>query len=79
MKSPLHIMTTVLPGGCIRVESPELAPGQTVDVWVTPHPNGNEQRPTFLSYLKSLPSRRTVQEWEAFERDFSAERDAWDR
>jgi hypothetical protein len=78
MAAAKRITTTVLPGGRVEIQTPDLAVGQSVDIVVIPR-STLEQRKSFYSYLHSLPSRRTPAEWEQFEREFHAERDAWDR
>lgn len=74
----LTFTTTVLPGGEIRVQAPHLAEGQavTVSVAVSRPPLTREN---LVEWLRSLPSTRTPEEWEQFERDFQEERNSWDR
>ena len=36
MQKPLHIRTTVLPGGKVEIASPEVQVGQTMDVIPSP-------------------------------------------
>ena len=78
MPATRRITTTVLPGGRIEVEAPGLLAGQSVDVLVLPR-SSKAQRKSFWEFLQALPSRRTLKEWEQFERHFQAERDSWDR
>jgi hypothetical protein len=78
MAAARRISTTVLPGGKVAVEIPEFKAGQKVDVLVIPQATESDRK-SFHQLLKSLPSRRSPAEWEAFEKDFQAERDAWDR
>ena len=72
--------TTVLPGGEIRVSAPQLAEGQTVTVTVAEQtPRSVLTRENLVEWLQSLPSTKTPEEWEQFERDFQEERNSWDR
>lgn len=77
---PLTFTTTVLPGGEIRVIAPQLTEGQTVTVTVAePVAAPALTRGNLLEWLRSLPSTKTAEEWEQFERDFQEERNSWDR
>lgn len=72
--------STVLPGGEIRVSAPQLTAGQTVSVTDTePTTRPYLTRDNSLSWLQSLPSTRTPEELEQFERDFQEEPDSWNR
>jgi hypothetical protein len=75
MAAARRITTKVLPGGRVEVDFPGLTTGQSVDVLVIPHAS-KEQRKQFLELLRSQPGRSQA-DWEKFERDFQAERDAW--
>ncbi len=80
MKPALHATTTVLPGKKIEVDATELREGQAVDVFVIVRSDEPRNQPSLADFLESLPpSNRTKQEWDEFEREFQAERDAWDR
>jgi hypothetical protein len=75
MAAARRITTTVLPGGRVEVDLPGLSAGQSVDVLVIPHASKEEGK-RFLELLRSLPPRSPA-EWERFEKDFQAEREAW--
>jgi hypothetical protein len=77
MAAARRITTTVLPGGRVEVDLPGLTVGQSVDVMVIPHASKDQCR-QFLELLRSLPSHSQA-DWEKFEKDFQAEREAWDR
>ena len=79
MSGPLHIRTQVLAGGRVELSDPELAEGEVVDVVVTPIAPSLEKREAFVRFLRGLPSNRTLQEWEQFERYYQTERDSWER
>ncbi len=86
MQTALRTTTRVLAGGHVTVSDPELKEGQTVEVIVLPqkHPPADSTAATkpmsMVEFLESLPpSRRTLAEWEEFDREFQRERDAWDR
>ena len=74
----LTFTTTVLPGGEIRVSAPQLAEGQTVTV-AEQAPRPTLTKENLVEGLQSLPSTKTPEEWEQFERDFQEERNSWDR
>lgn len=81
MKPPaLHATTKVLPGKRIEIDAADLREGQSVDVFVVARPDETHHRHSLADFLESLPpSNRTKEEWQEFEREFQAERDAWDR
>jgi len=78
MAAARRITTKVLPGGRVEVDTPDLAVGQSVDVLLIPH-TSEDQRKSFFRFLSALPNRRSAAEWEKFETDFQAERDAWNQ
>lgn len=66
--------TTVLPGNRIELHVPEFEVGETVSVRIDVPVSQK-----MLDFLRSLPpSQRTEEEWDQFDKDFRAERDAWD-
>jgi hypothetical protein len=75
----LTFTTTVMPGGEIRVQAPQLAEGQAVTVSVELLEAGPLTKATLMSWLDALPATRTAEEWDQFERDFREGRDSWDR
>ncbi len=82
MTSPIQMVTRVLPGNRLEISSPELREGESVEVTIRPVTSGAQSKPTvgILDLLESFtPSHRTPEEWEEFDRQFRAERDAWDR
>ena len=77
MQKPLHIKTTVLPGGKVEFVSPELESGQTVDVVVL-HESGVKGRP-ITEILNSGPERRLFQTAEEVKAYLAEEKASWDR
>ena len=75
MKRTLHIKTTVLPGGRIVVEDPELSEGDEVDVVVSASEIATGRTAAdILAASESVPSFRTAEEVDDYIR---AERDSW--
>lgn len=75
----IHIRTNVLPGGRIEVVSPALPEGSPVEMVVHIEPQPAKPKGGVLEFLASLPaSTRAMKDWDAFEKHFRAERDAWD-
>jgi hypothetical protein len=82
MTSPIQVVTRVLPGNRLEISSPDLKEGESVEVTIRPVAAAvsDKSQPGILDLLESFtPSRRTAEEWEEFDRQFRAERDAWDR
>jgi hypothetical protein len=86
MQTAFKLTTTVLPGHRVEFAAPELPEGARVEVFValpepTPPETITSQRFTdVIALLESLPPvPRTVEQWDAVEREFQVERDAWDR
>ena len=73
----LHIKTTVQPGGKIEFTSPDLQPGQTVDVVVL-HESKAKGRP-IMEILNSGPERRLFQTAEEVKAYLAEEKASWDR
>lgn len=90
-----HTTATVLEGGRLEIEAPELTPGQCVEVFVvspkraetngqtasvSPRPADGEGYVSVLDFIETLPpGPRSAPTWEEVERNFQEERDAWDR
>ena len=82
----LRVRTRVLPGERIVFTSPHLTEGEVVEVNVHLPADANGDKPfakkrgqdakgirdpvALMAWLESLPSRRTPEEWEEFEREF---------
>lgn len=77
---PIHKQTArVRTGGTVTVVVPEGYEGWTVSVSVTPQ-NAPDSGSGILDYLESLPKQTARQhDWAERDREFRAERDAWDR
>jgi hypothetical protein len=75
----LTYTTTVLSGGEIRVQAPQLAEGQAITVSVVVPESAPLTKANLMGWLDSLTATRTPEEWEQFERDFQEERNSWDR
>lgn len=77
MQKPLHLTTTVLPGGRVEIVSPELEAGQTVDVVVlrsTP-----VQRRSAVDILAQGSGQRLFKTAEEVDDYIREERASWDR
>ncbi len=82
IQSALHVMTKVRPGHRIEINVPQLAEGETIEVFlIASRPQADQAgRRSMLELLSSLPpGPRSAPTWEAFEREFQEERDSWDR
>ena len=81
MYAALHVTTKVQAGRKVEIPTPELAEGETVEVFVVASkPATTAPRISMRDYLKK-PSigPRSASSWEEFERQFQEERNAWDR
>ena len=67
----------MLPGGKVAFASPELEPGQTVDVVIL-HESGREGRPV-MEILKGGPERRLFQTAAEVRAYLAEEKASWDR
>jgi hypothetical protein len=80
MRPEIHVTARVQPGGRVEVVAPELREGEEVEITIAPVQRPAAGDPGLLEFLKSLPpSRRTLAEWDEFDREFRKERDAWER
>lgn len=84
MSRTIQKSTRVLAVGRIEVDAPELAEGTTVQVIIAASDSrttsASESQQSLADFLRSLPpSKRTLEEWEQFDREFRQERDSWDR
>ena len=77
MQKALHVRTTVLPGGKVEIVSPELEPGQTVDVVVL-HESSMGSR-SVMEILNSGPERRLFRTAEEVSEYLAEEKASWDR
>ena len=77
MQKALLVRTTVLPGGRVEFASPELSPGQTVDVVVL-HDSMEKGR-SIMEILNSGPERRLFQTAEEVRAYLEEEKASWDR
>ena len=77
MDAALHVTTTVQPGNKIEITAPELAEGQTVQVFVFEAEPVSSGYRSVVGFLDSLPSGpRSFKTWEEFEKHFQEERDS---
>jgi hypothetical protein len=80
MQTQLHIVTTVMPGKRVEFTAPELIEGETVELSVVLSSREAPAEGSILKFLESLPpGPRGYSSWEDLDREFQAERDAWDR
>ena len=77
MPQPLHIRTTVLPGGRVEVAIPELEAGQSVDVVVTRC--SSTERRSVVDILAEAPGHRLFKTAEEVDDYIKEERASWDR
>lgn len=75
MNRTLHIITTVLPGGRIVVEDPELAEGDEVHVVVQPAPSSVGR--SALQILGDAPGKRSFRTSSEVDDYLRQERDSW--
>lgn len=80
MARAYRLMTTVQPGHRIEITAPDVEVGRRVEVIVREEAPAQAPRQSMLAFLDSLPRvEHTPEEWEEIDRQFQAERDAWDR
>ena len=77
MQKALHIRTVVQPGGKVEFASPELEPGQSVDVVVL-HESNTKGR-SIMEILNSGPERRLFQTAEEVKEYLAQEKSSWNR
>jgi hypothetical protein len=80
LRTVLYTTARVQPGNKIEITAPELNEGQDVDVFLIPRPSELPSRRSVLEFLDALPpGPRSAPTWDEIDRQFQAERDAWDR
>ena len=77
MQKVFHQKVTVLPGGKVEIVSPELEPGQTVDVVVL-HESSVRSR-SIMEIINGGPERRLFQTAEEVRAYLAVEKASWDR
>ena len=77
MQKPLHLQTTVLPGGKIVVVDQDLAEGETVDIFVTA--SSPTPRRSAIDILAESPGRRLFKTAQDVTDHLESERESWDR
>ena len=77
MQIPLHLQTTVLPGGKIVVVDQDLAEGEQVDVFVTA--SSPTPRRSAIEILAESPGQRLFKTALDVADHLEAERESWDR
>ena len=77
MQKTLHIRTTVLPGGRVEFDSPELEAGQMVEVVVL-HESTVKGR-SIMEILNSGPDERLFHTAEEVREYLAEEKASWDR
>ena len=76
----IQILTKVRAGIGVVVIAPQLHESDSVAVTIEPAPESlHSATLDMLNFVRSPPASRRMQEgWEAFDRDFRVERDAWE-
>ena len=77
MQKPLHLQTTVLPGGKIVVVDPDLSEGETVDIFVTA--SSPTPRRSAIDVLAESPGQRLFKTAQDVTDYLESERASWDR
>ena len=77
MQKPLHLQTTVLPGGKIVVVDQDLAEGETVDIFVTA--SSPTPRRSAIDILAESPGQRLFKTAQDVTDHLESERESWDR
>ena len=79
MAKAVKVKTTVQPGHRVEFTAPELADGSEVEI-IALVAEPAAARASMLELRKTFPPRRlTDEEWAERDREFQAERDAWER
>ena len=74
MQKVLHRKATVQPGGKVEIVSPELQPGQTVDVVISPAPSRSAWQ-----IISEGPGQRLFKTAKEVDDYIAEERASWDR
>ena len=77
MQEALHIRTTVQPGGKVKFASPDLDPGQMVDVVVSPAPAPSTR--SAWQIISEGPGQRLFKSAKEVDDYVVEERASWDR
>ena len=75
MQRPLHLQTTVLPGGKILIVDQDLADGETVDILVTA--SSPAPRRSAVDILAEAPGHRLFGTAQDVTDHLESERDSW--
>ncbi len=79
MNATLHFTATVQPGKRVEIPGDQLPVGQVVDVIVTSKP-AEPEKLSLIDFIKAHQRPLcSFSSWEEMEREFQAERDAWDK
>ena len=80
MSAPLVIHTFVLPDGRVEISSPELRPGDEVEVTVVSTKNGvcDAQTPSLIEILSRPPGPNAFKTAEEVDAYLKEERASWD-
>ena len=77
MQKPLHLQTTVLPGGKIVIVDQDLAEGETVEIFVTA--SSSTPRRSAIDILAESPGHRLFKTPQDVTDYIESERASWDR
>jgi len=78
MNATLHFTATVQPGNRVEIPGDQLPVGQVVDVIVMSKPTEEKKESIVDFIMKHRGPLRSSTSWDEMEREFQAERDAWD-
>lgn len=79
MNAELHFTATIQPGNRVEIPTDQFAVGQVVEVIVKQQTDDLRKQPVLDFILKNRGPLRSYPSWEEMEREFQAERDAWDQ
>ena len=77
MNPALHTRTTVMPGGRVEIQTPDLKEGDQVDVFVIPSKPQTNGSKTVLQYLDEVPPPGLFKTSADADRYIQEERDSW--
>jgi cation transport regulator ChaC len=79
MNAELHFTTTIQPGNRLDLPTGSFEVGQVVEVTVISAEEAQQKHSALEFIEKNSVPLRSYTSWEEMEREFQAERDAWDK